>query len=237
MNLDSSSIILISINFIQVVFILFLLTPFFDIVTLSKNIKVFEDCNIFTISLATLYAITIITFGIVTPTKTLTKLDFAWKRDNSADTKLRNIITATNASRNYILGAFSLFFLLVTLRIFDFLNFSAKLVEFSNLMANYELVDIAFVDENSIELENIVRLEKTIEDYDVVRWPSMIEFKEDENTIEQFFKVNPTKGISDLDHRKETKIIKVGEENIVDTSSLSKDTLLTIVSGNPKTDI
>ncbi|CAF4828397.1 unnamed protein product [Pieris macdunnoughi] len=236
MNLDSSSIILISINFIQVVFILFLLTPFFDIVTLSKNIKIFQNSNIFTISLATLYAITIITFGILTPTKTLTKLNVAWKRENSADNKLRNIITATNASRNYILGAFSLFFLLVTLRIFDFLDFSAKLVEFSNLMANYELLDIAFVDDNSIGLENVVKAKETIEDYDVVRWPSVIELKE-ENTIEHFFKVNPNKGISDLDHRKETKIIKVGEENIVDTSTISKDTLLTLVSENPKTDI
>ncbi|CAH4021239.1 unnamed protein product [Pieris brassicae] len=96
-------------------------------------------------------------------------------------------------------------------------------------MANYELIDIAFVDDNSIGLENVVKSEETIEDYDVVRWPSVIEFKED-NTIEHYFKVNLSKGISDLDHRKEIKTIKIGEENIVDTSTKSKDTLLTLVS-------
>lgn len=236
MNLDSSSIILISINLIQVVFILFLLSPLFDIVTLSKSIKIFEDSNIFTICLAITYAVTIITFGIITPTNTLTILHSARKQENSADNKLRNIITANNASRNYILGAFSLFFHLVTLRIFDFLNFSAKLVEFTNLMANYELIDIAFIGDNNIELESAVKSE-TIKDYDVVRWPSVIEFKEEECTIEHLFKVNSSKGVSDLDHRKETKIIKVCEENITGSSSNSKDTMITIVSSNRKTDI
>ncbi|CAK1542042.1 unnamed protein product [Leptosia nina] len=239
MNLDSSSIILLSINFVQVIFILFLLTPFFDIVTLSKNIKLLQDTNVLTLPLALLYVATIITSGIITPTKTLSELNSAWKRENTANNKLRNIIATTNASRNYILGSFSLFFLLVTLRIIEFLKFSAKLVEFSHLMANYDLIDVAYINNNNpIDLEDSNCLEEdNFKDYDIVRWPSAIDFNEDEQNIAQnYFKLNPKCDVSELNLKRETKIIKIGEETNFESATISKDTLFTLTSEKSKGD-
>lgn len=154
--LDSSAIILIAVNIFQMVSILVLLFPLFELDLIATFIKNFKDsfqtsnqfkfCCVF-------YCVFIALFGIIAPIRTLNVYGSA--RDNeSSREKLIRIIQTTNAARNYILGGFSLFFLLVGLRLFDFLIFSAKLQEFSVLMSNYHLVDITFSEIEEKESNN-----------------------------------------------------------------------------------
>ncbi|CAG4935775.1 unnamed protein product [Colias eurytheme] len=231
MSFDVSTIILPSINFTQVVLILFLLSPVLDIVTIAKNIKLLEDnfkSNIFTISLAVLYVTTIISAGIIAPTKTLSQLKSkAIKQEESADTELKNVIAATNAVRDNILGAFSLFFLLITLRLCDFLKFSAKLVEFANLMANYDLIDIAYVESKiDLSISNI----DSEDEQDSIHWPSIADFSKSEHCkIQKFFKFTPKKALyTESDIRRETRIINVisDDTNTTNTPEISKETFI-----------
>lgn len=155
--LDFSGIILISINIFQMVSILVLLFPLFEldrIATCIKNFKVsFQTSNQFRFW-CVLYCVLIALFGIIVPIRTLNSYGSA--RDNeSSREKLVRIIQTTNASRNYILGGFSLFFLLVGLRLFDFVIFSAKLQEFSVLMSNCHLIDITFSEIEEKESNNL----------------------------------------------------------------------------------
>lgn len=198
---DLSSVFLLSVNLIEMVVLFFILIPYFDIVLLSKDIELIKDnlkTNVITLSCVILFGFTIITFGIIYPAKTLNELKTVKlsKTFETTEDKVNRIIIATNASRNYILGAFSLFFLLVLLRLFDFVTFSAKLYEFSNLMANYDVIDVTYKETcEEPEIEDKYVLDEYIDEYNkTVRWPSIAELNKIEHKrIKDFFKVTPTK--------------------------------------------
>lgn len=196
MILDFPTIVLISVNFIEMVSILFMLLPLVDIVVLSKNIKVLKDTvqnNTLVSSSMIVGAYMVIKYGIIDPTKTLHELKALnlSKAIVSAEEKLERIVAGTDACRSYILGVFSLFFLLVLLRLFDFITFSAKLTEFCNLMADYDLVDITYTQTESEVLEQeepTYTLADYLDEDEQVHWPSIIDFsKKEHNTIRNFF--------------------------------------------------
>lgn len=187
--LDASTTLLIGINVLQMVSILVLLFPLFNldlIATCIKNFKVsFQTSSQFRFWCA-FYCVFIALFGIVAPIRTLNVYGSA--RDNeSSREKLIRIIQTTNAARNYILGGFSLFFLLVELRLFDFVIFSAKLQEFSVLMSNYHLIDITFseIEEKESHLNLFIDDIQDDDSSDIIgkdkqdigHWPSFINLR------------------------------------------------------------
>lgn len=186
--LDSSAIILIGVNIFQMVSILVLLFPLFElelIATCINNFKAsFQTSNQFRFW-CVFYCVFIALFGIIAPIRTLNSYGSTARDNESSREKLIRIIQTTNAARNYILGGFSLFFLLVGLRLFDFLIFSAKLHEFSILMSNYHLIDITCSEIEEKESNNLYT--DDIHDdsseiigkdrYDIGHWPSFINLR------------------------------------------------------------
>ncbi|CAG9791039.1 unnamed protein product [Diatraea saccharalis] len=113
------------------------------------------------------------------------------RRIENPTERLKHIIDLTNACRNYLLGGFSMFFLLVMLRLFDFVNFSAKLHEFSDLMGNYDLIDITLTNTVEKEPDPTFVIDEDFDEVDdhSVRWPSFIDFNKTEHRkIKNFFK-------------------------------------------------
>ncbi|CAH2087619.1 unnamed protein product [Euphydryas editha] len=139
----------------------------------------------------------VISYGIINPMKNLhdSKSFKLSKSFETPEDQLIRILSATNASRNYILGVFSLFYLLVILRLFDFVTFSAKLHEFSKLMANYELIDVTLTNETEPEPEEPTYIiEEFLDDEETIHWPSIIDFnKIEQSIIKKFFKSTPKK--------------------------------------------
>lgn len=195
-HLDLCTVLLTTVNIVEMVTIYFLLYPFCDVVTLSNKLKTIQHSvksNRLICCLLLFAAVITIYIGIFNPTKVFNELKrykFI-KRNETAAEKIMRIIRATNALRNYMLGVFSLFFYLVLLRLFDFIYFSAKLHEFYNLMANYDLIDITYT-ENEPELhdESSFIIEEEINnDDEMIHWPSVAEFDEKEHErIKEFFK-------------------------------------------------
>ncbi|KAG6451055.1 hypothetical protein O3G_MSEX006907 [Manduca sexta] len=204
LTLDYSAILLISMNIAQMVFIIFLLVPLVDIVTLSKYIKHYQDLlghsPLFR-TFAALYAIVIAGYGILGPTRTLNKprIPKILRLNETSQEKLIWIIESTNATRNYLLAGFSLFYLLVIWRLFEYIIFSAKLHEFSKLMGNYELIDITFTSEPEPEPEPMFIIDESIDEDESVHWPSMVELNKTEHTrIKTFFKETKKKTNGDI---------------------------------------
>lgn len=193
-TLDISALLLISINIIQMVSIFFLLLPIVEITTLSKYIKRYREViksnpwiKIFSI----FYVIIIGGYGIINPTRTFNRLKISkiLTYAESPEEKLESVIYTTIATRNYLLAGFSLFFVLVTWRLFDYIAFSAKLHEFSNLMGNYNLIDITFTIETEKEEDTPLVFDEIIEDEDSVHWPSIANLNQIElSRIQTFFK-------------------------------------------------
>lgn len=208
MLFNNSTVLLFLTNLLPMSVIVFLLLPFVDIVTLSKNIQEYQahmTKNDLTITLGVLYLLIILGFGIIGPMSTLNGLRLSPEaRANETPTeKLIRIIETTYAVRDYLLAGFSLFFILVIWRLFDFIIFSAKLHEFSELMSNYDLVDINYTDEkaeiqskSSTIIDENLELEDEEVEVDYVHWPSVIQLgKSDTRLIKSFFKENPRKTI------------------------------------------
>lgn len=191
-DLDIPSIVLITLNVVQMVSILFLLVPVIDIITLNKHLRVqrymWRDSPLF-LSLLTIYGIFIFIYGIIIPSKTLYehKIPKVLKLRETPNEKLTRVVACTNAIRNSLLGAFSLFYTLVFARLLQYVKFSAKLHEFSDLMGNYDLIDATLNDDISIaEPAHIIYEDLDVED-DSVRWPSFVELnKSEHNQIKTF---------------------------------------------------
>lgn len=193
--LDYTAILLISMNIIQMVSILFLLLPIFDVITLSKYIKQYKEIlrdrplfRTFTVIYCTIIAV----YGILGPTRTLNKYKMPkFVKDNETpEQKVLRIIDSTNAIRNYLLSGFSLCFVLVIWRSLDLIIFSAKLHELYDLMRNYDLIDITLTTEVEEKRDNESYLiDETIYEDDNVHWPSIIELNKTEyNRIQAFLR-------------------------------------------------
>lgn len=200
LTLDLPTIILISVNLMEMVTILYMLLPFIDVVILSKNIKILSDTiktNSHALCSVIICGFLVVSYGIIIPMKSLhdSKTLKLSKSFETPEDQLIRIITATDASRNFILGAFSLFYLLVILRLFDFVTFSAKLHEFSQLMANYELIDVTLNNETEPEPEEPTYIiEEFLDEEETVHWPSIIDFNKIEHSIiRNFFRSTPKK--------------------------------------------
>lgn len=185
--LDSSTVLLFVANIAQMSVIACLLFPITDIVTLSKLIKQYTGnlaSNHLFVTVAMIYFMAIGGYGIYNPMQTLSKFKMPrYVRLNLSPTeRLKNIIESINATRNYMLACFSLFFVLVTWRLFEFIVFSAKLYEFSDLMGNYNLVDIAFTEIDADESYKRVvdeSFDDTVSD-EAVQWPLVVKLNEKE---------------------------------------------------------
>lgn len=187
-SLDVPTITLISINMVQMLLNLLLILPVFDVVTLAKAIKIrsVEFQLPFRI-LGLMYNFLVIWHGIVTPIKKLSsiRLPKAIIEGLTAREKLIRIIDATNARRNFLLGCFSLFLSLTSLRLFTYIEFSAKLHEFSNLMATCNLVDVELKQKKN-EAEFVIE-DHVDEDSDDLKserfckWRSIAKLNEREN--------------------------------------------------------
>lgn len=185
--------------------IIFMLLPLTDIVILSKNINILKQAlktNPLTLSCSLLCLFAVFSYGIINPTKTLNELKaHSSKPFETTEDKLVRTVTVTNASGNYILGVFSLFLLLVVLRISDFMTLSAKLTEFSNLMANYKLLDIKCFEQEKKEEETFI-IEDFGDEDEKIHWPSIIDFNKKEYIrIKRFF--------YNQRHRQQKKCIQV----------------------------
>ncbi|XP_059061155.1 uncharacterized protein LOC131854047 [Achroia grisella] len=203
--LDLSVITLISINVVQMVIILLLLLPIVDLTTLSRSIRFIlynpQLHNLMRI-IITMYVIFIIGFGILGPTRTLNNLKYSrlLKKNETSKEKLIRIIDSTNATRNSLLAGFSLFFTVVALRLFDYVKFSAKLYEFSNLMGNYDLVDVTVTTEIERETESFIIDQSIEEDEDNeevdnhIRWPSIANLNKIEHKHIKTFLKEKTRG-------------------------------------------
>lgn len=177
--LDLSTIILVSANVLQMISILFILLPFVDIVTISKKLKLYVEKvkrNRLLLWICGIYLISIITLGILEPMRTLqaSRIPRSSLRNETPQQKLIRVINTTNATRNYLLAGFSLFYILVAWRLYEYVIFSAKLHEFSNLIGSYELIDITFIAEpesEKVTRENSFIIEESSEES--VHWPSV----------------------------------------------------------------
>lgn len=200
LSFDISAVILITLNIAQMVTILLVLLPIVDIVTLSKNIKTLIDYFKNSSLLSTfiiMYIIIIAGYGIISPTKTLNILKNISAENETPREKLIRIIDSTNATRNYLLGGLSLFYILVAWRLLDYIKFSAKLHEFSNLMGNYELIDITFKEPEPEDTETTFIIDEANEEDDSTHWPSIVDLtKTDHTKLKTFFKETPKKGMS-----------------------------------------
>ncbi|KAH9639817.1 hypothetical protein HF086_013802 [Spodoptera exigua] len=179
--------------------IAFLLLPLLDVVTQAKCIKYFKEhllTHHLTISIVALYVLIVGMFGIYGPLQILCTLKFP-KMIRPLETpveKLKRIIELTNATRNYLLASFSLFFLLVIWRLFELIIFSARLHEFSDLMANYDLVDIGYAQNQDEDLPVIGIIEDEIEgdDVDAFNWPLVVHLSEKETLrLKSFLEESP----------------------------------------------
>lgn len=187
--------------------IIFLLLPFIDIVTLSKKLNIFKHTlktNPLILSCSLLCLFAVFSYGIINPTKTLNELKALnlSKPFETAEDKLVRTVTVANASGNYILGVFSLFLLLVILRITDFMTLSAKLTEFSNLMANYKLLDVICIEQETKFDEEPFVIEDFGDGEEKVHWPSIVDFNKKEYVRIKHFFHNYT-------HRQHRKCIQV----------------------------
>lgn len=230
--LDTSAITLIGVNIFQMVFILVLVFPLFKlelIATYITNFKISFQTNYLFRCLCVLYCVFIALFGIIAPIKTLNEYGSAKDEETSRE-KLLRIIQTTNATRNYILGGFSLFFLLVGLRLFDFVIFSAKLQEFSVLMSNYQLIDITFSEIEEKESSNLyVGDTDTYDDssdatdkstHEISHWPSFINLRKLERAkIRKFLQSLDSDAVSDGKSSKKSSIEKVLSRNAIEIHS------------------
>lgn len=205
-NSDMQTTLLVSLNIVQMLAIMILVLPGINVVTLSKNIKIItNDGKKSPVALLVIffYLLCITLYGILYPIKI-----FNDKTElNNASDRLKRLIDITNASRNYLLAGLSLFFVLVIIRLCDYIHFSAKLHEFSDLMGHYDLIDIAFTAEvdkdkdketNTVESSKIEGEETEEEEEGSPHWPSTIDFTRSEHKrIRTFFKANPRKSIDD----------------------------------------
>lgn len=171
-----------------------LMNPLANVVTLSKYIKLFnekvrsskKDPNY--LAFFALYIFFISIFGIYRPLQTLYHSRLP-KHISSALTNTENvkrIIAITNATRNYLLATFSLFFLLVTWRLLDLILFSARLHEFSDLMGHYNLVDVD-VDKDEYEDDTVIgELIDELDDEeeeDSDNWPVVVQLNAQETLL------------------------------------------------------
>lgn len=190
--IDFPAITLITVNVVQMVLILLFLFPIFDIVTTSKYIKQYEEeikkyPNIINFIIA-IYFLTIFKYGILGPAKTFNELN-VHKQEESSREKLLQIIESNKAARNNILGSVSLFFLLIIWRLLEYVLFSAKLHEFSDLMSNYDLIDITFVEESESDIVKEKIIAVPLDDECDILWPSCIDLNKHEiSRIKRFFK-------------------------------------------------
>lgn len=206
MLFDSSTVLLYFTNIIQMSMILFLLIPFSDFVRLAKNIKEYQTNvmkNDLTRTLGILYILIIFGYGITKPMRILNhyKISKGAKQAETPQEKLQRIIQTTYATRNYLLAGFSLFFTLVTWRLFDFIIFSAKLYEFSQLMSNYHVIDLSCIQDSSEPRRSIIsndnfEFEEEENESGNMKWPSVIQLdKQDTKTLESFFQTDETKSL------------------------------------------
>lgn len=207
-SFDLPAVILISLNITQMVTIILILLPVVDIITLSKNIKIYidnvRDSPFYSFSVV-MYVILIAGYGIVGPTKTLNSLKRASRLTETPREKLIRVIDSTNATRNYLLGGLSLFYILVAWRLLDYINFSAKLHEFSDLMGNYDLIDITLKEAEFEDTETTFIIDEAIEEEDSVHWPSIADLSRTEQTkLKTFFKETPKKGMSPSSSKEST---------------------------------
>lgn len=197
--IDSSTVLLFVTNILQMGLIACLLLPLGDVVTQAKCIKYFHEHLLFhhvTISIIILYALIVGMFGIYTPMQTLCTLNIP-KKIRPVETpieQLIRIIKLTNATRNYLLASFSLFFLLVTWRLFELILFSARLHEFSDLMAHYNLVDISY-SQNQDEDPPVLKIVEDViveDDVEPFNWPLVVHLSEKETLrLKSFLEETP----------------------------------------------
>lgn len=228
--LDTSAITLIGVNIFQMVFILVLVFPLFKlelIATYITNFKISFQTNYLFRSSCVFYCVFIALFGIIAPIRTLNEYGSAKDEETSRE-KLLRIIQITNATRNYILGGFSLFFLLVGLRLFDFVIFSAKLQEFSVLMSNYQLIDITFSEIEEKESSNLYvgdthddssdTIDKST--HEISHWPSFINLRKLERAkIRKFLQSLDSDAVSDSKSSKKSSIEKILSSNAIEIHS------------------
>lgn len=148
------------------VIILLILLPIIDVVQLAENLKLYIACvkKSSLITCVSIYAITVACYGIIVPTWTLTRYKYSLRSNESPRDTLIRVIRTSNANRDYLLGSLSLFLTLVAWRLLEYIQFSAKLHEFSDLMANYDLIDSNYKEDETF----IIDEEKY--DVDSVSW-------------------------------------------------------------------
>lgn len=174
------------------VLILILLCPIIDIISLAKYIQVLNNTiksNSNYIHGILFLIMSVIVTGFIRPVETLNyiKTTKSSEKLQTADEKLALVIQATIASRNYLLGIFSLFLFLIIIRLLDYVEFSAKLHEFSNLMANYDIVDITLNQDKEPE-DQLEIYEDISHEEETIRWPSITKFsKIDKSKLKNFF--------------------------------------------------
>ena len=150
-----------------------------------------------------MYVFIIGIFGIYSPTQTLFTLKIP-KHLRPAETptqSVQRIIAITNSTRNYLLASFSLFFLLVTWRIFELIIFSARLHEFSDLMGQYNLVDISvsqIENEENMEKRTGILEEYVYENDDELNpWPLVVQLNSKEILLLKTFLENTPEVVLD----------------------------------------
>ena len=170
-----------------------LMNPVTDLVTISKYIKQFYEemkssaTNQYYIAFFSTYILIIAVFGIYSPLQTLyfARIPKQMRQVLTTTENVKRVIAITNATRNYLLASFSLFFVLVTWRLFDLIIFSARLYEFSDLMGQYNLVDVDLAKdepEDTAITEIIDELVDEGED-DPANWPVVVELNSEETLL------------------------------------------------------
>ncbi|CAB3260544.1 unnamed protein product [Arctia plantaginis] len=157
------------------------------------------------------------------------KISRVAKEAETAHEKLKRIIETTYATRNYLLAGFSLFFTLVTWRLFDFIIFSAKLYEFSQLMSNYHVIDLSCIQDSSEPRPSIINdnfeFEEEENDGENIKWPSVIKLhKQDAKTLKSFFQTDEIK--SEKGPTEEGKIVRDDINGAVETNSKKTEQVL-----------
>lgn len=194
--MDNSTVLLLVTNITQMALIACLMFPVTDIVTISKHIKQFYEnlksniTNPYYFAIAFMYIVIIGVFGIYSPIQTLFRLRIPKhiRPVRTPTESVQRIIEITNANRNYMLASFSLFFLLVIWRVLELIIFSARLHEFSDLMGNYNLVDIAIsqqIDSNDFDqpLLTLVEEDTDEDDEDPAHWPLVVHLNSEETLL------------------------------------------------------
>lgn len=213
-NFEFHTSLLVALNVVQMVSIMVLVLPIIDIVVLSKNLKRFtNDAKHSPVAVMTilLYGFCILYYGIINPMKLFNDKS----QLTTPNKKLRHIIDVTNASRNYLLAGLSLFFVLVIVRLCDYVHFSAKLHEFSELMRNYNLIDIAYTTEGEKDLDQTTIFEESFKsDEESVHWPSTVDFtKSEHRQIQTFLKATPRKTETKVGSETDNKSIEEKDSN------------------------